>query len=47
MTARGSCAVDLFQYQAGGTVVEANAIRGPVHPELGIAMDSVDPAQNG
>jgi 2-hydroxy-4-carboxymuconate semialdehyde hemiacetal dehydrogenase len=31
--------VDLFQYQAGGTVVEANAIQGPVHPELGIAMD--------
>lgn len=31
--------VDLFQYQAGGTVVEANAIQGPIHPELGIAMD--------
>lgn len=31
--------VDLFQYQTGGTVVQANAIQGPVHPELGIAMD--------
>lgn len=31
--------VDLFQYQAGGKVVEANAIQGPIHPELGIAMD--------
>lgn len=31
--------VDLFQYQAGGRVVAANAIQGPLHPELGIAMD--------
>jgi len=31
--------VDLFQYQTGGKVVAANAIQGPVHPELGIAMD--------
>jgi 2-hydroxy-4-carboxymuconate semialdehyde hemiacetal dehydrogenase len=31
--------VDLFQYQAGGEVIEANAIQGPIHPELGIAMD--------
>jgi 2-hydroxy-4-carboxymuconate semialdehyde hemiacetal dehydrogenase len=31
--------VDLFQYQAGGKVIEANAIQGPLHPELGIAMD--------
>ena len=31
--------VDLFQYQTGGTVVQANAIQGPLHPELGIAMD--------
>ncbi len=31
--------VDLFQYQTGGTVIEANAIQGPIHPELGIAMD--------
>jgi len=31
--------VDLFQYQAGSEVVTANAIQGPVHPQLGIAMD--------
>ena len=31
--------VDLFQYQTGGTVVAANAVEGPLHPELGIAMD--------
>ena len=31
--------VDLFQYQAGGNVVAANAIEGPTHRELGIAMD--------
>ena len=31
--------VDLFQYQAGGRIVAANAIQGPLHPELGIAMD--------
>lgn len=30
--------VDLFAYQAG-RIVEANAIQGPLHPELGIAMD--------
>lgn len=30
--------VDLFAYQAG-PIVQANAIRGPIHPELGIAMD--------
>ncbi|MDP5228153.1 MULTISPECIES: Gfo/Idh/MocA family oxidoreductase [Arthrobacter] len=30
--------VDLFAYQAG-KIVQANAIQGPVHPELGIAMD--------
>lgn len=30
--------VDLFAYQAG-RIVEANAIQGPIHPELGIAMD--------
>ncbi|MFK7958683.1 MAG: Gfo/Idh/MocA family oxidoreductase [Lysobacterales bacterium] len=30
--------VDLFAYQAG-PVVKANAIEGPHHPELGIAMD--------
>jgi 2-hydroxy-4-carboxymuconate semialdehyde hemiacetal dehydrogenase len=31
--------VDLFQYQTGGDIVAANAIQGPIHPELGIAMD--------
>ena len=31
--------VDLFQYQTGGEIVAANAIQGPMHPELGIAMD--------
>lgn len=30
--------VDLFAYQAG-RIVRANAIQGPIHPELGIAMD--------
>ncbi|MFM2300339.1 MAG: hypothetical protein RLZZ84_75 [Pseudomonadota bacterium] len=30
--------VDLFAYQAG-KIVAANAIEGPIHPELGIAMD--------
>jgi 2-hydroxy-4-carboxymuconate semialdehyde hemiacetal dehydrogenase len=31
--------VDLFAYQSGGEIVQANAIQGPIHPELGIAMD--------
>jgi len=31
--------VDLFQYQTGEKVVTANAIQGPLHPVLGIAMD--------
>ena len=31
--------VDLFAYQAGSKVIKANAIQGPIHPELGIAMD--------
>jgi 2-hydroxy-4-carboxymuconate semialdehyde hemiacetal dehydrogenase len=31
--------VDLFQYQTGEKVVAANALQGPKHPELGIAMD--------
>lgn len=31
--------VDLFQYQTGSRVVKANAIQGPLHKELGIAMD--------
>jgi 2-hydroxy-4-carboxymuconate semialdehyde hemiacetal dehydrogenase len=31
--------VDLFQYQTGEQVTIANAIQGPINPELGIAMD--------
>ncbi|EGF91051.1 oxidoreductase family, NAD-binding Rossmann fold family protein [Asticcacaulis biprosthecium C19] len=31
--------VDLFAYQAGSPVVKANALEGPHHPDLGIAMD--------
>ena len=31
--------VDLFAYQAGSPIVQANAIQGPIHPGLGIAMD--------
>ena len=31
--------VDLFAYQAGSPVIQANAIQGPFHPELKIAMD--------
>jgi 2-hydroxy-4-carboxymuconate semialdehyde hemiacetal dehydrogenase len=31
--------VDLFQYQTGEDVAVANAVQGPVHSELGIAMD--------
>ena len=31
--------VDLFQYQTGEKVVKANAVQGPKHPDLGIAMD--------
>ena len=31
--------VDLFAYQANSPIVQANAIQGPIHPELGIAMD--------
>jgi len=31
--------VDLFAYQAGGEIVAANALQGPIHPVLGIAMD--------
>jgi 2-hydroxy-4-carboxymuconate semialdehyde hemiacetal dehydrogenase len=30
--------VDLFAYQAG-KIVEAHALQGPIHPDLGIAMD--------
>ena len=31
--------VDLFAYQCGSPVVKANALQGPIHPVLGIAMD--------
>ena len=31
--------VDLFQYQAGSPVVAAQAMQGPIHADLGIAMD--------
>ncbi len=31
--------IDIFQYMTGSKVVTANAIQGPKHPVLGIAMD--------
>jgi 2-hydroxy-4-carboxymuconate semialdehyde hemiacetal dehydrogenase len=31
--------VDLFAYQCGSPIVKANAVQGPIHPKLGIAMD--------
>ncbi len=31
--------VDLFAWQTGSDVVAANALQGPIHPALGIAMD--------
>ena len=31
--------VDLFAYQADSPIVKANAVQGPLHPTLGIAMD--------
>jgi len=31
--------VDLFAWQCGSPIVQANAIQGPIHPTLGIAMD--------
>ena len=31
--------VDLFQYQTGEVASECYALQGPMHPELGIAMD--------
>jgi 2-hydroxy-4-carboxymuconate semialdehyde hemiacetal dehydrogenase len=31
--------VDLFQYQTGQVASQARALQGPIHPELGIAMD--------
>ncbi len=31
--------VDLFQYQTGQIAAQVHAMQGPVHPELGIALD--------
>jgi 2-hydroxy-4-carboxymuconate semialdehyde hemiacetal dehydrogenase len=31
--------VDLFRYQTGSEIVRANALAGPLHPDLRIAMD--------
>ena len=31
--------IDLFAWQCGSPVVKANAVQGPIHPVLGIAMD--------
>ena len=31
--------IDLFQYQTGERVVAQHAMQGPLHPDLGIAMD--------
>ena len=31
--------VDLFAYQCGSPIVKVNAVQGPIHPALGIAMD--------
>jgi 2-hydroxy-4-carboxymuconate semialdehyde hemiacetal dehydrogenase len=31
--------IDLFTYQTGSPIIKANAIQGPNHPTLGIAMD--------
>jgi 2-hydroxy-4-carboxymuconate semialdehyde hemiacetal dehydrogenase len=31
--------VDLFRYQTQSEIVRANAVQGPIHPDLGIAMD--------
>ena len=31
--------VDLFAYQCASPIVQANAVQGPIHPSLGIAMD--------
>ncbi len=31
--------VDLFRHQTGGSIVQAHAVQGPIHPQLGIAMD--------
>jgi 2-hydroxy-4-carboxymuconate semialdehyde hemiacetal dehydrogenase len=31
--------IDLFQYQTGQMISDCYAVQGPIHPELGIAMD--------
>jgi 2-hydroxy-4-carboxymuconate semialdehyde hemiacetal dehydrogenase len=31
--------IDLFQYQTGETISDCYAVQGPIHPQLGIAMD--------
>jgi 2-hydroxy-4-carboxymuconate semialdehyde hemiacetal dehydrogenase len=31
--------IDLFAYQCGSPIIKANAVQGPIHPTLGIAMD--------
>ncbi|MGE3709050.1 MAG: Gfo/Idh/MocA family oxidoreductase [Hyphomicrobiaceae bacterium] len=31
--------IDLFQYQANEVISDCYAVQGPIHPELGIAMD--------
>src|SRR4029077_15251063 len=31
--------IDLFQYQAGENISDCYAVQGPIHPQLGIAMD--------
>ena len=31
--------VDLFAHQTGSPIVDAHVMQGPIHPELGIAMD--------
>ncbi len=31
--------VDLFQYQTGAVAADVTALQGPMHPDLGIAMD--------
>jgi 2-hydroxy-4-carboxymuconate semialdehyde hemiacetal dehydrogenase len=31
--------IDLFAYQCGSPIVKAHALQGPIHPQLGIAMD--------
>jgi 2-hydroxy-4-carboxymuconate semialdehyde hemiacetal dehydrogenase len=31
--------IDLFQYQTGQNISDCYAVQGPIHPQLGIAMD--------